>query len=97
MIIFKILLDAGLRPEDAAAIRDALGGGALNVGAVGRLETARRIWIAERDRIDAQFDRLLQRPVASVKAGGIEGSATVRRSARTQTKMLGKTPGAKHT
>lgn len=97
MIIFKILIDAGLKPEDAAGIRDALAGGALNVGAVDRLEQARRIWVAERDRIDAQFDRLLQRPVAAVKTGGIARQrATVRRGRRTQTNILGKTPGANH-
>lgn len=78
MTIFDFLLVAGMDKADAGVIRDALRGGALNNDALDMVQMARRIWIDERDSIDAQFDRLLQKPVASVKAGAIATLSRVR-------------------
>jgi|GEM_PF-6462791 len=98
MFIFNFLIAAGMDKEDATAIRDALAGGSLNPDAMDTIKMARRIWVDARDSLDAQFDRVLQRPVASVIAGAIKTlaskeRATVKKHATVQTKTLGRKPG----
>ena len=97
MTIFDFLIIAGMDKDDAGVIREALRGGALNDDAIDTIQMARRLWIDERDSIEAQFDRLLQKPVANVKAGAIatlsRGLPTVAPTIKRQHQI--KAPGRK--